>query len=307
MALLLDSTTQRLHTLAAHVVVGRSSACSLRIEDGRVSGEHARLGWQGERWQVRDLGSKNGTFVNGDRIPRGATVDLSQGDTIAFGDPAHGFLLDDASPPIALARRPGSGEIRRAEDGMLVLPSDETPAACVFEAPDCTWVVEIDGEARPVEDGEILEVEGEAWILYLPTPMQGTVDAGSEAREGLPSGLRLRVSRDEERVEVICNTQNGTQALSPRAHHYTLLTLARVRLAAEERGDVPEPARGWITVDELCRMLAVDEMRLNVEIFRIRKDFAKLGLPNAAAAIERRRSSRQVRLSYAEVRIESSS
>ena len=49
-------------------VVGRSSEADITLEDGSVSRRHARLEWRGEAWFVVDLGSANGTFVNGERI-----------------------------------------------------------------------------------------------------------------------------------------------------------------------------------------------------------------------------------------------
>lgn len=49
--------------------------------------------------------------------------------------------------------------------------------------------------------------------------------------------------------------------------------------------------------------LATDEAHLNVEVYRIRKDFARAGVRDAAAVIERRRSSRQLRLGIARVTI----
>ncbi|WP_437590259.1 FHA domain-containing protein [Sorangium sp. So ce1000] len=293
-----------MHTLSTHLLVGRSSACTVRIEDARVSGEHARLSWHGERWRVRDLGSRNGTLVNGVALARGGTADLAEGDAVAFGGASLRFVLMDASAPSALARRPGSGEIRQARDGMVVLPSEDEPVACILERDDGTWAVEIEGEVREARDGEILEILGAAWVLHLPVTTAPTADAAGARPDEPASALRFRVSRDEERIEVLVETPNGTRALSPRAHHYTLLTLARARGAAEQVRDLPEPARGWINVDDLCRMLAVDEMRLNVEIYRIRRDFTALGLQNAATLIERRRSSRQVRLALPAVRIE---
>ena len=305
MALLIEERTARTHTLAAHVLVGRSSTCTLRLDDPRVSSEHARLSWQGSHWQVRDLASRNGTFVNDEKLARGATLVLYVGDRIAFGQRAAPFVLDDASPPSALARRPGTDQTRLARDGMLVLPSEDVPTACVFQDPDGAWIVEMDGAGRTVQDGEVLEVEGEAWTLHLPTPEVGTADArnSTATARGNP-GLRFRVTRDEEHVEVIVDSAGTTHVLPPRAHYYTLLTLARVRVHGH-RDDVPESARGWITVDELCRMLATDEMKLNVDVFRVRRDLAKLGLANATNVIERRRSSRQLRLAWTPVHVES--
>ena len=45
-------------------VIGRHSECDLRIADGRLSRQHARLTLAGSRAQVVDLGSRNGVFVD---------------------------------------------------------------------------------------------------------------------------------------------------------------------------------------------------------------------------------------------------
>jgi hypothetical protein len=47
------------------LVVGRDPACGLVLEDPRVSKRHARLEWNGAGWSLDDLGSKNGTSVDG--------------------------------------------------------------------------------------------------------------------------------------------------------------------------------------------------------------------------------------------------
>ncbi|WP_437664222.1 hypothetical protein [Sorangium sp. So ce1182] len=41
---------------------------------------------------------------------------------------------------------------------MLALPSPAALAACVFEGRGGAWIAEVDGEARPVHDGEVLQV-----------------------------------------------------------------------------------------------------------------------------------------------------
>ncbi len=46
-------------------VLGRHPNCHIKLEDGSVSREHARITRQGERFFIEDLNSRNGTFVNG--------------------------------------------------------------------------------------------------------------------------------------------------------------------------------------------------------------------------------------------------
>ncbi|MBL8619774.1 MAG: sigma 54-interacting transcriptional regulator [Myxococcales bacterium] len=53
---------------AAPIELGRDPACGLAIDDASLSRRHARLGWRDGAWQVEDLGSRNGTFVDGERL-----------------------------------------------------------------------------------------------------------------------------------------------------------------------------------------------------------------------------------------------
>ncbi|MFT3767771.1 MAG: FHA domain-containing protein [Minicystis sp.] len=296
MAILVDARSGRPITLAARSLVGRSSACPVRVDDARASGEHARIAWRGERWEVRDLGSRNGTFLRGARIARGGAETITAGDELAFGSPTARFTLIDASPPVALARRLDGDAVVTAADGLLALPSGDEPTACVFEDVERQWVLEIDGQARATEDGEVIQVKGAAYMLHLPMPVASTIESRGQVVESREVALRFRVSRDEERVEVAVEGPRGTEVLPPRAHHYALLTLARARLADDGDARLAEPSRGWLPVDDLCRMLAVDENTLNVHIYRIRQDLAAVAIHNAAALIERRRGSRQIRL-----------
>ena len=51
-------------------VVGRAESADLKLVSNRVSREHAVLSWEAGQFWIRDLGSTNGTFVNGTRIDR---------------------------------------------------------------------------------------------------------------------------------------------------------------------------------------------------------------------------------------------
>jgi pSer/pThr/pTyr-binding forkhead associated (FHA) protein len=64
------------------LVIGRSTRCDLTLSDSSVSRWHAELVRDGERWVVRDMGSTNGTRVNGWRVRRAA---LEPGDVVALG------------------------------------------------------------------------------------------------------------------------------------------------------------------------------------------------------------------------------
>jgi sigma-B regulation protein RsbU (phosphoserine phosphatase) len=81
------------------LVVGRESRCSLVIEDPRVSKRHAEIVWSDPGWTLEDLGSKNGTTVNGAPAAR---VELRDGDAISFGGLAGRFERLSAAQAAAL-------------------------------------------------------------------------------------------------------------------------------------------------------------------------------------------------------------
>ncbi len=64
-------------------LIGRSAYCSIVISDASVSREHAALRLAEDALVVADLGSRNGTFVNGERVAE--TRPLTPGDTIVLG------------------------------------------------------------------------------------------------------------------------------------------------------------------------------------------------------------------------------
>lgn len=53
---------------AGESVVGRDRGCAIRIDAESISRHHARLSATGDDISIRDLGSKNGTWINGERI-----------------------------------------------------------------------------------------------------------------------------------------------------------------------------------------------------------------------------------------------
>ncbi|MFQ6101872.1 MAG: FHA domain-containing protein [Anaerolineae bacterium] len=66
------------------LTLGRDPANSIVIDDPQVSRQHARIMRQGSLMVIEDLGSTNGTFVNGVRLTGPHT--LANGDMIGLGD-----------------------------------------------------------------------------------------------------------------------------------------------------------------------------------------------------------------------------
>lgn len=76
--------------------IGRSESANLRIESTRVSREHAVIERDGPRYRVRDNGSTNGTFLNGQRMDESA---LEDGDMLVIADVGFSFFCGNTSIP----------------------------------------------------------------------------------------------------------------------------------------------------------------------------------------------------------------
>ena len=77
------------------VLLGQSAMCTVRIGDPTVSRRHAALRRESDAWRLEDLGSTNGTRVNGVRIK---DAFLSGGELVALGGTAFRLIRAGAAP-----------------------------------------------------------------------------------------------------------------------------------------------------------------------------------------------------------------
>ena len=67
------------------LLVGRSAECDLPVKDHFVSRKHLKISRKGKRIFIKDLSSRNGTFVNGEPIHPGIEVELPEGIPVVIG------------------------------------------------------------------------------------------------------------------------------------------------------------------------------------------------------------------------------
>jgi len=79
------------YPLGQSSVLGRSTTASVRLADREVSRKHSQIDREGDDYVLRDLGSSNGTFLNGKRILGAAK--LSDGDEVLIGTSKMEFRL----------------------------------------------------------------------------------------------------------------------------------------------------------------------------------------------------------------------
>jgi pSer/pThr/pTyr-binding forkhead associated (FHA) protein len=79
-----DGPVGRVVPIDRPLTIGRRVECEIVLQDDAVSGRHARIAWDTDTWQVEDLSSTNGTFVNGRRVTR--PTRLKSGDALRVGN-----------------------------------------------------------------------------------------------------------------------------------------------------------------------------------------------------------------------------
>ena len=285
--ILRDTATQRLAFLPSRAVIGRSRACDIILAERDVSSQHAVIKWTGALWELQDLSSRNGTFVEAHRVGPGERVPLQQGMCVCFARTSNEWTLSDASPPQPMALHLASGRVQLEESGLLMLPNAEQPELLLHEGDHGRWFAERDGDALEVADHAMLTVADELWRVYLSLAGSGTIDADDRRLRVTELLLRFAHSHDEEYIELSAAAGIRRIELEARAHNYVLLLLARARLADQGRGLAP-PEQGWIQQEKLLDMLKMESSHLNITIHRARIHLAQNGISDATRLIVRR-------------------
>jgi len=136
-------------------LVGRSAECHLRPNSEKISRHHCVLLLAEGRVTIRDLGSRNGTLVNGEKII--GEVELAKGDLLEIGPLQFEVALiagaaSEAKLPVEVATRSGS----------TATAAKETPKP----QPPATVAVEKFQPARPEQPAEDIAT----WLLDSLTP-----------------------------------------------------------------------------------------------------------------------------------------
>ena len=66
----LDINNKRYPILHSHTIIGRGTDADITVEDTSISRKHVEILWDGKRAQVNDLGSTNGSLLNGEKVSK---------------------------------------------------------------------------------------------------------------------------------------------------------------------------------------------------------------------------------------------
>lgn len=292
-----DLSDGKTRVLEPEHTVGRAPTAALKLPHRYVSAQHAAFRWNGVRWQLRDLGSRNGTFLDGTRLSPGEEHPVRLGSKIAFGKAADTpwEMIDESAPPV-MAVPLDEGDPVVLDTDLLALPSKDNPCATIYRSPEGGWLLEYsDAPTAPIVNMQTFEVGGRVWRFCCAENAPTTALAASADLEVRSLLLSFYVSRDEEHVGL--RVKHGAKSIDmgARTHNYLLLTLARRRMADAAEG-LPDAACGWTYQDELAHDPTMAPPQLNVDVFRIRRQFAAAGIVDASNVVERRPGTRQLRI-----------
>jgi predicted component of type VI protein secretion system len=144
-------------------VIGRREDCDLRIPLGDVSRKHCRVVREGEILKIEDLGSSNGTYLNGQRVQEAL---LSPGDSIQVGPVVFVLQID--------------GEPADDELSPVVM---QTAAATTGGVDDSAALEALEDAGPALDDADELEEVSEE--VDAPAASGGPVDEDEEALEPL--------------------------------------------------------------------------------------------------------------------------
>jgi len=287
------------------LVIGRAATCDLVLDVSSVSAHHAAIRWDGSSWLVADLGSRNGTHVNGQHLaPRSATLlRLSPGDELTFAEREEVWVFLDDSPPQCLlipedARSP---PIALGQESLIAWPSEENAVAYVFLKHGVWHVEDAQGAVQRLRSGQTVALGGASFTFHSPGPVPETPPAHAPIwrRELANAVVYVRVAPNEESAGLRVEIGGETLNVSLRTHLYLFAYLAR-----ERHRPRAGPDAGWVSVDQACRDLSVDPQALSVLVHRCRKDFESLRFDDASRVIERTRGLLQVGLQAPQLFIE---
>ena len=197
----------------APMVVGRAPTSDIPVFDPTISRRHAELVTDDRGVQVRDLGSSNGTFLNGSRIE---TCTVAVGDTVTFGKVA--FKLHPAS----ITSAPTVADAKDAPSGATIvrqLPVRNTPGSA-FDAIKS-------GEQAAVPEPEKIVQQKLKILLDVSTQLGRAIDTDAILEKIVEQAYQVLTV---DRVAIQLMDENGS----------LVTKIARDKRGAEQQRAVPQ-------------------------------------------------------------------
>jgi transcriptional regulator with GAF, ATPase, and Fis domain len=200
------------------VTIGRGPTNAVVVKDERCSRNHAEVFQASGAWKLRDLDSRNGTVISGQRIS--GDYELQPGDIIQIGNSHLAFVHDlaQAFPDTSTLLKTSKAVEGETGIGVAVNGDDES----VFDAFEPTMITHRKGQSRFLEGVDSEAASGSspkvnratAQLCRLAFELAKSTDEGTQ----VDAGAILLRSRDErgvrtsEELEVVASRSDGVHA-----------------------------------------------------------------------------------------------
>lgn len=294
--------------------IGRGPENDVVVPEQTVSSNHASMWLEGAQVWLKDLGSRNGTFVNDERIQGASAVNL--GDNVRLGPdmelrvhgtaaaagPPMAYLVQDTTSGLQFPLRSDRFTIGGGEDD-LPIPGVGPQAVTLMVYPDGeVYLGDEEGEERPIALGETFTVgEHDLRLLALAPTYTATIEA-----EPSRYPYRLKVTLDGvSGPEAMMYDEHSDLSHRVDAENRAILLYVLGRQWIEDRdAGKPRPERGWCSDNDVSvgiwgRRGTADANALHVLTHRLRRELKKAGFD--PWFIEKRRRALRIRVKDVEI------
>lgn len=291
--------------------IGRAPINDLILRDPMVSEHHALVWTSGTEVWVRDLGSSNGTSVNGKRVNQ--PVKLAVGDVIEVGQtelrvaevdtpqakPA--MVLEETATGVCVPLTAPTIRVGGSQDCDLILADAPAHVMTLFHYPDGElWVGTDDGEDA-IEPEAPFEAAGHQFVVRPATWLDANTVIPNKRPTERAVTLEASLSGPTGPVAVLHDGDSDTRYTVEAANRAILLyLLGKAVLEADD--DASEADIGWVADDDLRRDIWGRKSRdnqLNVLLHRLRGELREAGID--PWFVEKKRKYTRARLSKVDI------
>jgi DNA-binding NtrC family response regulator len=249
------------------LLLGRDDVLGLTLDDGCLSRRHAQVSFEGSRFRIRDLDSRNGTFVDGHRL-RGELETTSA--LLRIGDTL--LLLSDDVRPFERAT------IGR-EEGVIVGPTTRPiwqAIASAAESGDCLHISGETGSGKELAARHFHRVSGRG---ARPFSSVSCATIPSSLAERVLFGARKGAYADVDSDGYVQGAEGGTLFLDDVAD-LDLAVQAKLLRTLEERQVLAVGATTPSAVDVRVCSATLHDLPAEVRRGSFREDlYRRIGLP----------------------------
>jgi hypothetical protein len=275
------------------ITLGRAPSNDIVLQDDMVSWHHAMIWREGEALWVKDLGSRNGTFVGDEQVQ--GQVQVAAESVIRLGPNVSlalrvlevntltpkAFVLEALDSKMQHPLREDRFVIGSAPDADLrTEDGPEEAAVLLLPTLDEVWLG-VDGEDRELQPDEEFTVGGRRFaVREAAMERAATVEPDSDR---YPYSLRATLNGATGPEAWLKNDRSGQEHHIAAENRAVLLYLLAKRVADDAASGIPASQRGWCTDVEVAKGIwgrsskDKDTNSLHVLVYRLRRELKRSG------------------------------